>query len=385
MKLVIKNVNIVTIDKIIYGSCVIDNGIITEISCLDNFGDIVIDGNGQYLLPGFIDLHCHGGKNLDFMDASVSEMKSIADFHLQHGTTTMFATTLAGSEEETIQSLDTFSQYLSSNPDGTIVGVHLEGPWLNPLQCGAQDVDYMRVPNSKELIALKSKYPFIMRVSVAPELDNGIDFGKTGEKLGILMSIAHTDADFNTVLKAFNNGYKMLTHFYSGMKGVTRINSYRIAGAVEAGYYLDDMFVELIADGKHLPLELLNLIYKLKGADRICLITDAVRACGLPDGSISIIGSKKNGKSIIIEDGVAKLPDRQSFAGSVATFDRLFKTMASVIGNDFISLSKMCSATPAKIIGLNDRGEISIGKRADLLIIDENLDIVKIIKKGEII
>jgi N-acetylglucosamine-6-phosphate deacetylase len=126
-------------------------------------------------------------------------------------------------------------------------------------------------------------------------------------------------------------------------------------------------------------------VYKIKGADKICLITDAIRACGYPDGSKSIIGSIKNGKPIIVEDGVAKMPDRQSFAGSVATFDRLFKVMLSVLDGDIVNVVKMCSTTPAKLIGLTDRGDISVGKRADLLIVDKDYDIKTIIFGGRII
>lgn len=385
MKLLIKNANIVTPSGVKFANCIVDNGIILRILNENQDADSEIDAGGNYLVPGFIDLHCHGGNGFDFMDADEKEMKLISDFHLAHGTTSMLATTLAGSREETENSLINFSKYLKSNPNGTLVGVHLEGPWLNPKHCGAQDAKYMVKPKSSELVRLKQTYPFIKRVSCAPELDGGFEFGITGEKLGVLMSIAHTDADFSTVISAFNSGYKMLTHFYSGMKCVTRVNSFRIAGAVEAGYYIDDMFVELIADGKHLPDELLSLIYKIKGADRICLITDAIRACGFPDGTKSIIGSIKNGKPVIVEDGVAKMPDSQSFAGSVATFDRLFKIMIKVLNGDICSVVKMCSTTPAKLTGLNDRGVISVGKRADLLIIDKNYDITTVIYGGKVI
>ena len=174
-----------------------------------------------------------------------------------------------------------------------------------------------------------------------------------------------------------------MTHLYSGMKGVTRKNSFRIAGAVEAGLYFDDMFVEIIADGRHLPIELLKFIYKCKGADKICLITDAIRAGGLPNGTKTVIGSLKNGLPVIVEDDVAKLLDRQSFAGSTATADRLYRTMAQAIGKDMVALSKMASLTPARVMGWTDRGEIAVGKKADLLIMNENLEIEKVITQKE--
>jgi N-acetylglucosamine-6-phosphate deacetylase len=222
-------------------------------------------------------------------------------------------------------------------------------------------------------------------VSAAPELEGGMDFGKTAKELAIVASVAHTDADFQTISKAKENGYTLMTHLYSGMKGVTRKNSFRIAGAVEAGLYFDDLFVEIIADGRHLPMELLQFIYKCKGADRICLITDAIRAGGMQNGSRTVIGSLKNGLPVIVEDDVAKLLDRQSFAGSTATADRVYQTMSQAIGKDMVALSKMASLTPARVMGFTDRGEIAVGKRADLLIVNENLNIKQVIYGGETI
>ena len=384
MSTAIINANIVTATEVIEnGVCVYNNGLITYVGKEQQTAERVIDAKDNYLIPGFIDLHCHGGNGLEFMDATEEEVEEIAKFHLSYGTTTMLATTLAASDEETEYALRTFEKYKRKNPNGVLEGVHLEGPWLNPSQCGAQNVEYMKTPDCEELKMLKAKYPFILRVSAAPELECGYDFGKTGQELSIVMSAAHTDADFSEIQKATENGYTMMTHLYSGMKGVTRKNSFRIAGAVEAGLYLDDLFVEIIADGRHLPFELLQFIYKCKGADKICLITDAIRAAGLPNGSETVIGSLKQGLPVVVEDEVAKLMDRQSFAGSTATADRLYKTMSQAIGNDMVALSKMLSLTPAKIMGWTDRGELAVGKRADMLLINENFEIEKIITNKE--
>lgn len=386
MRTAIINAKIVTANEVIQdGVCVYQNGIIEYVGKELQSADTIIDAKGQYLIPGFIDLHCHGGNGLEFMDASVEEMEEIARFHLIHGTTTMLATTLAASDKETDEALSTFAKYQKQYPNGTLKGVHMEGPWLNPEQCGAQNVEYMKAPNKAELKRLKEKYPFVVRIGAAPELDGGMEFGKTSQDLGIVASVAHTDGDFQEIARAKANGYTLMTHLYSGMKGVTRKNSFRIAGAVEAGLYFDDLFVEIIADGRHLPIELLQFIYKCKGADRICLITDAIRAGGMPNGSETRIGSLKNGLPVIVEDEVAKLLDRQSFAGSVATADRLYRTMSQAIGKDMVALSKMSSLTPARVMGWNDRGEIAKDKRADLIMLDENLNVQKVILKGEII
>ena len=382
MKKIIKNAKIVTSTEVLENAvCVVEDGVIKYVGedSANLFADEVIDANGGYLVPGFIDIHCHGGNNYDFMDASVDELKIIADYHLSHGTTTLLATTLCATDEETEAALETFKKYKASKPCSTLYGVYMEGPWFNPAQCGAQDTSCMKKPNAEELFALKEKYPFICKVGAAPELEGAEEFGKMAKKLGIVASPAHTDANFSEMEKALDWGYTVITHLYSGMKGTERKNAYRVAGAVEAGLYFDGYDVEIIADGRHLPLELLKYIYKFKGADRICLITDAMRASGLPNGARTVIGTLKNGIDVIIEDDVAKLPDRQAFAGSTATTDRLYRTMERAIGRDMVALPKMASSTPARVMGLSDRGEIAEGKLADLLILDENLEIVKII------
>lgn len=385
MKTAIINVNIVTTEEVIpNGVCVFDNGIIEYVGTQKPNDAVVIDGKNQYLIPGFIDLHCHGGNGLEFMDASVDEMEEIAKFHLSHGTTTLLPTTLAASGEETERALRTFAKYQEKYPSSTLKGMHMEGPWLNPEQCGAQNVEYMKAAEKGELQDLKERYPFILRISAAPELEGGLELGKTAKELGIVASAAHTDADFQKIAEAKDNGYTLMTHLYSGMKGVTRKNAFRTAGAVEAGLYFDDLFVEIIADGRHLPIELLQFIYKCKGADRICLITDAIRAAGMKNGAQTVIGSLQNGLPVVVEDDVAKLLDRQSFAGSTATADRLYRTMAKAIGKDMVALSKMLSTTPARVMNWTDRGEIAAEKRADMLLVNENLEIEKIILGGNI-
>lgn len=384
MRTLIKNVKIVTKASVIdNGYCTFSNGIIDYVGTEEIQADQVLDGKGNYLLPGFIDVHCHGAKGFEFIDANVEQIQEICKFHLNNGTTTLLATTLTASQKQTEMALQNIEKYIRNNLEGNLIGVHLEGPCLNSKQSGAQDTKFMRLPKELNLVDLKRKYPFIYKVSVAPELDGGMKIGEQGEKLGIIMSIAHTEADFKTVQKAVKNGYKSITHLYSGMNGVTRKNLFRVAGAVEAGLYLDDICVEIIADGKHLPNELLKFIYKIKGADKICLITDATRATGLNDGTISRIGCAENSLSIIVEDGVAKLLDRSSFAGSVATFDKLYKTMLGAVDGNVVELAKMCSTTPARELNLTDRGEISVGKRADVLLINNCAEIEKIYIKGK--
>jgi N-acetylglucosamine-6-phosphate deacetylase len=200
----------------------------------------------------------------------------------------------------------------------------------------------------------------------------------------VLPAIAHTDAIYEDVIEAFNNGYTLATHFYSAMSGVMRRNAFRYAGVIESAYLIDEMDVEIIADGVHLPKPLLQLIYKTKGPQRTALITDAMRAAGLPPGE-SILGSKKDGTKVIVEDGVAKMPDRNSFAGSVATFDRLVRTMIQVAGISLVEAVRMASETPARIMKMGKKGALRKGNDADIVIFDENVHIAAAIVNGKIV
>ena len=385
MTLKITNAKIVLRDGVLDGGVlVIDGDTISYVGTLDTVkADSVYDAGGAYLLPGFIDIHSHGGGGFDFMDATAEEMLKISDFHLSHGTTTLVATTLTDTWAAIEAALDTFASLGERRK--TLHGVHLEGPWFSPKQCGAQSTETMQKPSAQRLISLKAKYPFIERVSLAPEEDIDFAVGKAGKESGVIIALGHTDADFDTARASAKNGYTVATHLYSGMKGVERVNAYRVAGCVEGVLYDDSLIAEVIADGKHLPEGLLKLIYKCKGADNICLVTDSTRGAGMKDGEEMMLGKLIGGTPAIIEDGVAKLPDRKSFAGSVATADRLFYTMLSLSGAPIHEVSKMMSATPARAMGYTDRGEIKAGLLADLVVLDNEYKIKNIFLKGEMV
>ena len=384
MRRKIANVNIVLPDRILYnGVCCVTDGLIDYVGMDPNDrADTILDGNGCWLLPGFIDIHCHGGNGFDFMDAEVDEMRQIADFHLKHGTTTLLATTMTGTWDEIYKSLDNIAELIASGDAPSIHGVHMEGPWFNPAQCGAQDTTCMDIPDPEHLKRLIGKYPFVERVSAAPELPHGLAFGDTGKELGLVVSAGHTDADFVQIQEAAEHGYSLMTHLYSGMRLTERRNLFRVAGAVEAGIYDDRLYVELICDGKHLPPELLKMVCKFKGTDQVCLITDATRGAGLPEGTQTRIRKNGSGGDIIIDDGVAKLLDMTAFAGSVATTDRLLRVIHKDAGFGLTEASKMLSGVPAKIMGYTDRGSIEAGKRADLVLLDPELNIQQIILGG---
>lgn len=346
---------------------------------------LAIDAGGKFVSPGFIDIHVHGGGGYDFMDGSVEAFLKIAETHVKYGTTALNPTTLTSEVEDLFFTLDLYKEANRLNKKGAqFIGVHLEGPYFAQSQRGAQDPRYIRNPDPKEYQAILDYSDDIVRWSAAPELPGAIEFGKYVKSKGKVLALAHTDAIYEEAVTGFNNGYTLATHFYSAMSGVTRRNANRYAGVVEAGYLIDEMDVEIIADGVHLPAPLLKLVYKIKGPDRIALITDAMRAAGMPEGE-SVLGNLQTGLKVIVEGGVAKLPDLSAFAGSVATTDRLVRTMINEAEIPLEDAIKMISQTPARIMGIADKkGSLEKGKDADIVIFDKQINVTMTIVNGSI-
>jgi len=388
-RLKIYNGRILTPDRIIpQGTIVIEGERIAGISegNADVPDALEIDAHGKYIAPGFIDIHVHGGDGYDFMDGSETAFLKIAEMHARYGTTSMVPTTLSSDKAGILQSLSVYEAANVKNTRGAqFLGMHLEGPYFAMNQRGAQDPRYIRDPDPEEYEDIIRQSSVIKRWSAAPELNGALDFGRYLRSKGILAAVAHTDAIYEEVVAAFENGYSLITHLYSGMSGVTRRNAFRYAGVIESAYIIDEMDVEIIADGIHLPAPLLKLAYKIKGADKIALITDAMRAAGMPPGE-SMLGSLENGLKVIVEDGVAKLPDRSAFAGSVATADRLVRNMIQLAGVPLPEAIKMITATPAAIMKVDDqKGALVPGKDADIVIFDEDITIGATIVKGKVV
>ena len=389
-KLKIINGRIITPGKIIEkGSVLVSDGLITAISDkkISSKADVIVDAEGNFISPGFIDIHVHGGGGSDFMDGTIRDFLTIAETHLQYGTTALVPTTLTAEKENLLYILDIYRKAAKQNVKGAqFLGMHIEGPYFAMSQKGAQDARYIRKPDKKEYTEIIDKAgDIIVRWSAAPELEGALDFGKYLKAHNILPAIAHTDAVYEDVVKAFESGYTLATHFYSAMSGVTRRNAFRYAGVIESVYLMDEIDVEVIADGVHLPAPLLKLVYKIKGSERIALITDAMRAAGTQSHE-SILGSRENGLKVIVEDGVAKLPDRTSFAGSVATTNRLVRTMIETANVPLVEAVRMMTLTPARIMKIDkQKGSIVKGKDADMVIFDNDINIKTAIVKGEIL
>jgi len=370
------------------GTLVISNGKIAEVGNQNIHveGALEIDAKGKYVAPGFIDLHVHGGGGHDFMDNTIEAFLEIAQTHAKYGTTALMPTTLSCEKEDLLTTLDIYEKADAINYSGAdFVGIHIEGPYFAMSQKGAQDPRYIRNPDPQEYHEILAASKHIKRWSAAPELPGTLDFGRFLKQHGVLAAIAHTDAIYEEVEQAYKVGFTHATHFYSCMSGVSRRNAFRYAGAIESAYLLDEMTVEIIVDGIHLPAPLLKLIYKIKGTEHTALITDAMRGAGMPEGK-SVLGSLKDGLEVIIEDGVAKLPDRTAFAGSVATADRLVRNMIALAEVPLVDAVKMASATPAKILNIADRkGELVKGKDADVVIFDNEINIATTIVKGNLV
>lgn len=382
------------VTKITNGKVIVNNQILEKTNIYIKGGEIAsvteqnlpfdneINAEGLYVSPGFIDMHVHGGGGFDFMDGGIEPILGAANLHLEHGTTSLLATTLACSTNCLVEFLGDLKKVIDQKIAPNIIGAHLEGPYFALSQSGAQNPDYIKAPKKDEyeMICNVGK-GYIKRWSFAPELQGSAEFCKYLKENGIVPSVGHSDATYDDVKAVYEQGLRLITHFYSCVSTITRHKGFRKLGIIESTYLLDDMEVEIIADGCHLPKELIALILKLLGTDKVSLVTDAMRGAGMPDGE-SFLGRIDEATPCIIEDGVAKLTDKSGFAGSVATADRLIRTMLTV--TTLPNAVKMMTENPAKILGLSNKGKIQNGYDADIVLFDENINIKTVIVGGEV-
>ena len=377
---------IVTDRKIERKDVYIEDGKIIAVTLDEMPFDKEIDATGKYVSPGFIEIHTHGAADWDFLDNDVEGYIAIAKAHAEHGAGTILPTITSAGRESTLDCIKTFEKVKNMEYDGAnMPGLHLEGPYFSPAQAGAQDPNHIRNFDKEEYTEFLSATDCIMRWTGAPEIEGSEEFAKILTEKGILPCIGHSDANGDCVKEAFKNGFTHVTHLYSATSIVHRKNAFRYAGIVEMAYLLDDMTVEIIADGVHLPADLLKLVYKIKGPEKTCLITDSMRGAGMPEGSESIMGGRNGGLHVIIEDGVAKLPDRTAFAGSVAFCDRLIRNMVNMAEVPLEDAIYMITQTPAKVVGLKNKGALKAGMDADVVIFDEDINILTNMIGGRII
>ena len=384
MRQVLYNAKVILFDRILYGGGIeVEDGYIKRVFTGGDFDKSLkaVDCDGLYLAPGFIDIHVHGGGGCDFSDGTTESVKTVIATHAEHGTTSLLATTLSKSVSDVIRALTAIEKVQNDYKFGPkILGSHMEGNFFSMAQKGAQDPKYIFPPIKENYEPIVSSVQNIKMISCAPEIENACGFAEAMKKKGVVMSVAHSDATYHEFVNGVEHGFNHITHIYNGNSFLHNPYFYCQIGASEASLLLDNVFVEVIPDGRHLPVELLRLIYKIKGADNINLCTDAMSAAGMPEGNY-----KLGELDVLVEDGVAMLPDKTSFAGSVCTSDRAVRTMYREVGVPLVDAVKMITATPARILNVfNELGSISEGKRADVNLFDEDIDIKYTLINGEV-
>lgn len=377
----IKSNKILLGDTLFDGYVYFEDGRITDVTDKEIPVDAEYDATGYYVSPGFIDLHTHGGGGNPF-EGSLDEIVAGCNFHLTHGTTTICPTISAAVFESMARSVENVERAMSDpRIKGTVLGAHMEGPYLSKEQAGAQCPNFITAPKEEEYLPLLQKHGgAIARWSYAPENDEGEKFAKALKEYGVVASAGHTNAIYDDMLRAAEHGCHLITHLYSCTSTITRDHGFRRLGVIESAYLMDDTYVEIICDGKHLPPELIKLICKIKGTDKIALVTDSLALAGT-DQTHGWMQSTE----FIIEDGVCKLMDRSAFAGSIATADRLVRVAVKEADIPLTDAVRMITAVPAKIMGLSHKGSIATGMDADFVVFDENIEIKNVFAMGELI
>lgn len=388
MKTLIRNARILLRDRVIQGYVLCEQGRIVAVepgAPGQVEGCYTVDAAGAYLSPGFVDLHTHGAGGSDFMDATAVDIQRACMTHLLHGTTCLLPTTLACPDPALDAFLALFREVRDKLDQGPeLPGVHLEGPYLNPGQRGAMQAAYLRLPEPSHYMPLLERHgDLIACMTAAPELPGALQMADAFASRGILLSMGHSQAQYDQVLRAWDHGFSHVTHLYSAMSSIVRVGGFRRSGLLESAYAIEPLTVELIADGCHVPHELLRMTWRIKGSDRVCLVTDSMRCAGVP-AETAWLGSKEDGYAVLIEDGVAKQMDRSAFAGSIATADRLVRVMHRDVGVPLTDCVTMMSTTPARLLGLDRRkGSIAVGKDADLVLFDDGIQVQQVFRMGK--
>ncbi|MBO5221103.1 MAG: N-acetylglucosamine-6-phosphate deacetylase [Clostridia bacterium] len=377
----IKSNKIILADQLFDGYIYFNENKITHVTTEEFPVDREYDLTDLYVSPGFIDIHTHGGGGNPF-EGSVDQIIEGCNFHLKHGTTSICPTISAAPIDSMARSVEQIRKAMSDpRVQGTILGAHLEGPYLSTAQTGAQCADFIQPPREEDYLPLlKAQGEVIARWSYAPEYDTNQAFAKALKQYGIIASAGHTDAIYADIKAAAEQGCRLITHLYSCTSTITRDHGFRRLGVIESAYLMDDLFVEIICDGKHLPPELIRLIYKIKGPDRIALVTDSLSLAGT-DQTHGFMQSTE----FIIEDGVCKLIDRSAFAGSIATADRLVRVAVQQGGIPLLDAIKMMTLTPANIMNLAHKGRIADGMDADFAVFDEDIHIKHVFARGTLL
>jgi N-acetylglucosamine-6-phosphate deacetylase len=376
-QLLIRNARIVTPDGIIENGWIrIHDGIITDTGGMPYGdgpgGDDILDAQGGWVLPGFIDVHVHGGAGHDFMDADAGGLAEITRFHAAHGTTGIVATSLTASKDDLTGVLERISSYMSAPmPYAQVIGVHFEGPFISEKWKGAQNPAHIVAPQLDWLEDWVARFPGIIKIqTLAPETDGALDYIARLAHHGIVPSCGHTDATFEQITAAADRGLRHAVHAYNAMRSY----HHREPGTVGAVLTDDRITAEVIADGHHVHPAGIKLLHSAKGTDNVILVTDAMAAAGMPDGDYNL-----GGLPVRMTCGVARLKEGDSLAGSTLNMISAVRYLVREVGVPLEQASRMASANPARQLGIADQtGTLEAGKRADILLLDDSLELQKI-------
>lgn len=374
--MLIKNCNIIFIDKIEKGSVLIENGKIKEINPTAPYEGETIDAEGLYLSPGFIDVHIHGAAGYDTMDGTSEAINEIAKAIAKHGTTSFTPTTMTVASEDIVQSMKVIKEAKLNGTDGAnVLGAHLEGPFISPKAIGAQNPKYVLAPSIENFNKIVGDYEdAVVSITLAPEVDGAKELIKYLSDKSIKVSIGHTKATYEEAMDGINCGCSHATHLFNAMTGF----SHREPGVVGA-VFDSPITTETISDGIHISYPSLRTAYKVKGTDKVLLITDAMMACSMPDGMYSL-----GGQDVIVKSGAARLKDG-TLAGSILTLDTAVKNVYNNSEYDLFEVVKMATYNAAKHCNVeHKKGLIKEGFDADLLLFDKDIDIKHVIINGKL-
>lgn len=369
----ITNARIVLKDKVLENASLsFEDGVITKISeeaicCADAY-----DAKGAYLMPGFIDIHIHGCSNIDFMDASAGDYKTISQDLYKEGVTTYLATTLTSDEESLSKVALAVKEAREENP--SLGGIHLEGPYISAKHKGAQNEAYIRNPDIEELKRLQTLSGNNIRyIAMAPEKEGALDFIPQAVEEGVVCAAGHTDATFEDMEKAIKAGLTNTTHTHNAMSG----HHHRNPGVVTAAMYFDSLNCELICDGIHVCPDTVRTFYKIVGEDRFMIITDALKIKHSDTETFQLFGLdcvRKNGAAYLTSGPLA---------GSLLTLDQGVRNMKKWTGAPVTALAKISSTNAARALGFKDRGSIEEGLLADFVLLDDDLIVKEVYKLGK--
>ena len=354
----------------------------------------IVDLDGNYLAPGFIDLHVHGALGRDTMEASAEAFRSICDYHASGGTTSLTLTTATAPLNEVVKVLQAVRDSMeqrsvvgtprcgvrtAQRAVPTIVGVHVEGPFISKAKAGAQRAEFIQDPSPAAVRQLLEHAEVLQRVTIAPELPGALEAIEVFRAHGISVSGGHSDAWEEDARAAFGRGMRSVTHTFNCMSSARRRDIYRVAGLLEFALSEPDISCELIADCHHVSLTLMKILYRAKGPQGICLVTDATAGAGLPNGSRFALF----GKDCIVENGVCILADHSALAGSAARMIDLVRVMVREVNVPLNEAIAMATENPARAIGLATKGRLIVGADADLVVLSPQLDVVRTFRCAE--